>query len=71
MHPECEGMIYEAWNYETPMGSPMYRLFEKIKKSRMPLVEWSRQMGNLKTKLKEKKKELETLTTMNSVEILL
>ena len=37
----------------------------------MPLVEWSRQMGNPKTKLKEKKKELETLTTMNSVEILL
>ena len=53
------------------MGSPMYRLFEKIKKSRMSLVEWSRQMGNSNTKLEEKKKELETLTTMNSVEILL
>ena len=53
------------------MGSPMYKLFEKIKKSRMSLVEWSRQMGNSKTKLEEKKKELETLTTMNSVEILL
>ena len=44
---------------------------KKIKKSHMSLVEWSRQMGNSKTKLEEKKIELEALTTMNSAEILL
>lgn len=42
MHLECEGIIYEAWNYETPMGSSMYILSEKIKKSCMSLVEWTR-----------------------------
>ena len=64
-HPECEGIIHEAWNGEISMGSPMYRLFEKIKKSRMALVGWSRQLGCSKTKLEKKKSELETLIAMN------
>ena len=47
------------------MGSPMYRLFEKIKKRCMALVGWSRQLGCLKTKIEEKKSKLETLIAMN------
>lgn len=31
-HLECEGVICEAWGMEVPNGSPMFRLFEKIKK---------------------------------------
>lgn len=64
-HPECEGIIHEAWNGEISMGSLMYGLFEKIKKSRMSLVGWSRQLACSKTKLEEKKSELETLIAMN------
>ena len=64
-HPKCEGIILEAWNGEISMGSPMYRLFEKNKKSRMALVGWSRQLGCLKTKIEEKKSDLETLIAMN------
>ena len=30
-HPECENIILEAWNRETNSGSPMYRLFNKIR----------------------------------------
>ena len=64
-HPECEGIIHEASNGEISIGSQMYRLFEKIKKSRMALVGWSRQLGFSKTKLEEKKSELETPIAMN------
>lgn len=31
-HPECEGIIHEAWNGEISMGSPTYRLFEKSRR---------------------------------------
>ena len=31
-HPECESIILEAWNANTELGSPMYRLFNKKKK---------------------------------------
>ncbi|XP_075670014.1 uncharacterized protein LOC142639761 [Castanea sativa] len=66
MHPECEGIIHEAWNGAKFVGSPMYRLFEKIKTTCMDLVRWSRQLGNSKTKLEEKKLELEHLMAMNN-----
>ena len=46
----------------------MYRLFEKIKKCCMSLVGWSRQLGNLKIKIEEKKLELENLTLMNNAD---
>ena len=43
----------------------MFILFEKIKKSQMSLVGWSRKIGSSKTKLEEKKSELETLAAIN------
>ena len=67
-HPKCKGIILEAWNGEISMGSQMYRLFEKIKKRCMALVGWSRQLGCLKTKIEEKKSDLETLIAMNSAD---
>ena len=67
-HPECEGIIHEAWNGVISTGCLMYRLFEKIKTTRMSLVGWSRQLGNSKTKLEEKKLELEHLTAMNTTD---
>ena len=61
-HLDCEAVILESWNGEISMDSPMYRLFEKIKKCWMALVGGCRNMGNSKTKLDEKKKtELERL----------
>ena len=32
-HPEYENVIQESWSQAQPRGSPMYRLFEKIKKN--------------------------------------
>ena len=49
-----------------PRGSPMFRLFEKIKYCCMSLIGWSRfSFGNTKAKLEEKQKELEELTNQN------
>ena len=30
-HPACANIIHEVWNGWNPMGSPMHKLFEKIK----------------------------------------
>lgn len=49
-----------------PIGSPMYHLFDKIKKLlKMALLAWSRNLGNTKDKLEKKHKELEALSSMN------
>ena len=49
----------------TPTGSPMYHLFDRIKKCRGALVAWSRTLGNSKDKLEQKHEELEALSSMN------
>ncbi|XP_075663398.1 uncharacterized protein LOC142632978 [Castanea sativa] len=67
-HPECENVIFEAWNGVVTSGSPMFQLFEKIKKCRMALVAWGRNVGNSKTKIEEKHKQLEVLTSMNTAD---
>ena len=64
-HPECENIIQEAWNRKTLTSSPMFRLFSKIKVCRMALVARSRNIGSFNTRLEEKEKLLEQLTTMN------
>ena len=49
-----------------PTSSPMYHLFDKIKKLlKMALLAWSRNLGNTKDKLEKKHKELEALSSMN------
>lgn len=40
-HPECEERIRSSWTHSLPMGSPMFCLFEKIKRCRTDLVAWS------------------------------
>lgn len=67
-HLECENVIFEAWNGVVTNGSPMFQLFEKIKKCRMALVAWGRNVGNSKTKIEEKHKQLEALTSMNTAD---
>lgn len=67
-HPECENIILEAWNRESNSGSPMYSLFNKIRQRRKSLVGWSRTLGNSKSMLDEKYKELEMLTAMNNLD---
>lgn len=39
---------------EAPVGSPMFRLFSKIRACRMALVSWRRNMGNTRTHIEEK-----------------
>ena len=47
------------------MGSPMFRLFSKIRMCRVALVAWSKNMGNFKTRIEEKERALEHLKAMN------
>ena len=48
-----------------PAGSPMYHLFDRIKKCHGALVAWSITHGNSKDKLEQMHKELEALSSMN------
>ena len=48
--------------------SPMFRVFEKIKKCRTALVDWSRiTFGNAKSRLQEKQTTLDELFMQNKV----
>lgn len=61
-HEGCENIIREAWTQHHPVGSPLFRLFEKIKFCRGQLVAWSRDVfGNIKHKLEAKQRALEEL----------
>ena len=61
-HPDCENIIQVAWDSIVPNGSPMVRLFEKIKRCCFALVDWSRlTFGLSKQQLQEKQKILEEL----------
>jgi len=64
-HPECESIIREAWNREAHLGSPMFRLFSKIRVCKSALVAWSRNMRSFKRRLKEKERVLEQLKARN------
>nr|POF08764.1 hypothetical protein CFP56_39247 [Quercus suber] len=51
-HLDCGNVIQHAWGSMDPNGSPMFRLFTKIKTCKLALVEWSRNtFGNLKALL--------------------
>ena len=41
-HPNCKNIIRDSWSQAQPRGSPMFSLFEKIKKCQMDLIAWSR-----------------------------
>ena len=61
-------IIRGAWEMEVPNGSPMFRLFEKIKSCRKALVDWSRTtFGNFETQLQEKQAALDNLSMQNKV----
>ena len=50
-------------------GSPMSILFEKIKKTRFAVVNWSRAaFDSSKTVIQEKQKQLEALCSLNSID---
>ena len=66
-HPDCEGVIKGAWATENVVGNPMFRLFEKIKKCRFELVQWSRNIfGNFKTQLQARQSTLKDLSMQNN-----
>ncbi|XP_075640643.1 uncharacterized protein LOC142612431 [Castanea sativa] len=66
MHESCEGLIRTSWSQAQPMASPMFRLFEKIKRCRQDLVRWSREtFGNTRAKLTAKQSELQELASTN------
>ena len=60
-------MIRGAWATENVVGNPMFRLFEKIKKCRFELVQWSRNIfGNFKTQLQARQSTLKDLSMQNN-----
>ncbi|KAM3681849.1 hypothetical protein ACJW31_12G029400 [Castanea mollissima] len=62
-HQRCEDVIRAAWTYHSPNKSPMFRLFEKIKRCHMSLVAWSRRVfDNTRTRLEEKQATLMDLS---------
>ena len=38
-HHECEDIVQQTWSNISAVGSPMFTLFEKIKRCRMALVD--------------------------------
>lgn len=65
-HINCEEVVQIAWEVESVTGSPMFKLFENVKRCRLELVEWSRTIfGNVKTKLQEKQSALVELSLQN------
>ena len=61
-HPECVDWVRSSWVQTQPTGSPMFRLFEKIKQYRMDLVVWSRNtFDNTRDCINAKQGELEEL----------
>ena len=64
-HQGCEDVIRATWTYHPPNGSPMFRLFKKIKRCCMRLVAWSREVfGNTRTCLEEKQATLMDLSNI-------
>ena len=58
-YTECEKIIRDSWNQTQLQGSPMYCLFEKIKRCRMNLVAWSPvTFGNARNRLDARQGEL-------------
>lgn len=58
-HMECETIIRDSWNQTQPQSSPMYCLFEKIKRCNMNLIAWSRvTFGNARNRLDARHGEL-------------
>ena len=58
-HTECEKIIRNSWNQTQLQGSPMYCLFEKIKRCKMNLVAWSRvTFGNARNRLDARQGEV-------------
>ena len=61
-HSNCENIIRDSWSQPQPQGSPMFCLFEKIKKCRVDLITWRRRtFGNTRAKLDAKQGELADL----------
>ena len=62
-------IIRVAWTNMVSMGSPMYNLFENIKRCCVTLVGWSKSVfGNLRAILDEIHRELKELMGLNNVE---
>ncbi|GMY09721.1 reverse transcriptase [Fagus crenata] len=66
-HPKCEGVIRHAWALDVGRGSPMYILTERIKRCRIKLLEWSKQLfRNVQTQVQARWASLEALLHDNS-----
>ena len=62
-HPDCETVIRGLWEEEVGEGRPMFRLTEKIKRCRMGLAHWSKQIfGGSQHQIRARFEAMEALT---------
>ena len=64
-HTECESVIRSSWTHQWPTGSPLYCLFEKIKRCRMDLMYCL--FRNTRNRLETKQGELHALMEVGYV----
>jgi hypothetical protein len=63
---QCKGVIEQAWGSEVQDGSPMFRVFEKLKHCRVSLIAWSSlKFGNFAAQIKRKREQLQRLVIDN------
>lgn len=67
--PGYEEVLHASWESKIEGGSPMYRLFDKIKKCRQALVSWSSTIfENFQTQIQEKQVALKELSLQNDLD---
>ena len=67
-HEGCEEVVRVAWEAKNGAGSPLFWLFEKIRRYRQDLIEWScNTVGHFKAKMQERQSALEELSLQNDL----
>ncbi|BFG30632.1 hypothetical protein CerSpe_169060 [Prunus speciosa] len=60
-HEDCDGVVRKAWDIHV-VGTPMFRVVEKIKNTRLMLLQWQReQLGGTKREIAKVRTQLDDL----------
>ncbi len=66
---QSKDIVQQAWSLDTEEGSPMFRVFEKLKHCRVSLIAWSKErFGKLAGRIKEKRKRLQELSNATPID---
>ncbi|VVA39579.1 PREDICTED: reverse mRNAase [Prunus dulcis] len=60
-HEDCDGVVHKAWDIHV-VGTPMFQVVEKIKNTRLMLLQWQReQLGGTKREISKIRTQLDDL----------